>query len=536
MKAARIALVLVATGLVVGGVTAVAQQLDVDENVANIVAVTVALTVVGSVVGWLIGRPEPKLGMTVQAFAVLTAAGVLRHLDAGAVGLVCFGTAWLLAPGAGYVLITMITSGVVPGIKAGARRGRTSVIGLAVLSVAVALTGGHAGPGSRTSVTTMEHLPAISRLLLGLHTVALLLVLGPALRDVRAACRSSWLRTATTLWAAAALVGEAAYLLPRSMVFTTKVGKEGHRDWADGFALRLPLAAALMLVATLLYEYLIRARLVPQGDRLIVRNDNHAPLDARLGSWTGDPTVRVGFLGPDGGWSDRKGRPMASNGSDAQRLTVRLLRAGEPVAIVDHDRRLGEQPGILGFDAGIVGAALDAESDTALASARLVRAQRANARLLRADDDARSALLHDLHAGPIIDLRRIADLAEHGGDLDTIAADLQGIARSVREQSHGLYPPELELGGLAATIGNIVGVPERRLAPSIEVTIFLIVQAAASHGEQDSVTIDDQGALILVTVPGTGEDRLPRDRIEALDGNLTVMGSSVVIELPAAGW
>lgn len=146
-----------------------------------------------------------------------------------------------------------------------------------------------------------------------------------------------------------------------------------------------------------------------------------------------------------------------------------------------------------------------------------------------------------------VDLRRLAGLVE--GDPAGAKALLDEMAANVREAMavtsalvESVYPPLLEARGFASALRSaakragltaLVDVQAgARYRPEITAAIYWSCADAlswASRGSQATVTVLDAGGVLTFAVAVDGQpteeriDRL-RDRIEALDGRLTVDG------------
>jgi len=551
--ATAVALSALAGALVAGGLAAAAAQVTIDDSVATLIALTMGVAVAGAGSGWLVHRRgDPTLGARLQLLGILTTAGVTRHLDLGPGGLMTAGACWLAAPVAGLWAISAVGPIAGGGVEAQPMepgRGRTGdrpaerflLVAACLLAAAAALAGGEAGPGSWTAVTVGAGIAPLARLLAASQAVTLVGAAVAVVGRARSAGAPSsvGVALAARLWATVAVAGTAAHLLPGRWLFEP----EGYRPWAETLALKVPLVATLGLLVAVAYHRVLRPWLAPVADRVVLDLARLPSPGDGLARWTADPTVRLWLPAPGGGWLDSSGRtPMAAADVGPDRLAVTLTSGGAPVARIEHDADLAAQPGLVDYEVGLVSAILAAERDAAVAAERLAAARRANTRLLRADDDARLELRSRLAAGPVATLERLAaDLGAadvSAADLAAMADRIRLVAAEVRELSHGLYPPELATGGLAAALPLVAGAPARRLPAAVEVTAYLI---AAGH---PGAVLDDRGARLAVTVPGPPEPRdlameLPVERIEALGGTVRLVdgpapGGAVRVELPTA--
>ncbi len=300
-----------------------------------------------------------------------------------------------------------------------------------------------------------------------------------------------------------------------------------------------------------------------------------------LRSALGDPRLGVAYrmdADPDGGrWVASNGREEATADLGA---TVIVRRDGAPVARVAYDparadRRLVEAVTARArpeLDNARLRAALTlqlvevADSRARIAAAQLAERRRiernlhdgAQQRLLALALELRSA---QLNGGP----DRLAAAVEAGVDL------AQTALVELRDLAHGLCPPVLADGGLAAALDDLAThapVPVRvastatRFAPAVEQTAWFVaseaVANAAKHAQASLVTvtaetvtghgIDDEAGWLSVTVADDGQGGADlagrglqglRDRAEAAGGTLAVTsqpggGTEIRLLLPAA--
>ena len=199
----------------------------------------------------------------------------------------------------------------------------------------------------------------------------------------------------------------------------------------------------------------------------------------------------------------------------------------------------------------------------------LMRAARR--RLVQDGDDARRWIERELHDGPQQDLAGVAVALQHARRLvddDPAAAGalLDGLRRTVSEAldrlerlAHRTYPPLLEGGGLRVALRSAAaaaGVPvaldvpaDIHYPPPVAATVyFCCVEALACAGDagKPSIAIRVEGGMLLFDVCGLAEADIDgqlssmRDRVEALDGQLTIAsepgaGTRISGRLPIEG-
>lgn len=181
--------------------------------------------------------------------------------------------------------------------------------------------------------------------------------------------------------------------------------------------------------------------------------------------------------------------------------------------------------------------------------ADLRRSRRRMAETAHADRRAIERALHDgvqQHLVALaVDLRRLADLVDSEPTaakalVHEMAANVQGALEETGVLAQTVYPPLLEVRGFASALRSAserAGLTARvdvqasaRYPPDITAAVYwscVEALSSASNGSRATVTVlESDGALTFdVTIVGYhSADRLDRlrDRVEALDGRLTV--------------
>jgi len=283
------------------------------------------------------------------------------------------------------------------------------------------------------------------------------------------------------------------------------------------------------------------------------------PLEVALARATGDMSLRLVFPLRDGGrWIDAQGSEIEPPQRRADRSVTTILRDGQTVAALLHD------PAILDGEAmrreigpaaelAIANERLRAE---ALVQLRELKASRL--RLVETGDAERRTLERDLHDGAqqrLVSLAIALRMAQSaldeqgagaaGASLREAGEGLQRAITELRELAHGLHPVELSDEGLAAAVEALAdgapiligALPSQRLAPSVEVAAYVLVEEAVrraatrEHGQPPGVQAQVADGRLLVEVEDPGEVSPQRaladlvsvaDRVKALDGLLTV--------------
>lgn len=178
--------------------------------------------------------------------------------------------------------------------------------------------------------------------------------------------------------------------------------------------------------------------------------------------------------------------------------------------------------------------------------------RRSRKRLAEAAHTDRRAIERALHDGVqqhlvalAVDLRRLAELVDGDpaaakGLLDEMAAYVQEALAATSALAQSVYPPLLEARGFASALRSaaesagltaVVDVQVgARYPPEITAAVYwscIDAMSSASRGSQATVSVLDADGAVTFEVGVDGQhpegrlDRL-RDRIEALDGSLTV--------------
>lgn len=217
--------------------------------------------------------------------------------------------------------------------------------------------------------------------------------------------------------------------------------------------------------------------------------------------------------------------------------------------------------------------ALRANEQLRVSQAELVQSRQ---RLVAAADEERSRIERDLHDGVqqrlvsvLVQLRLQDQLAERGTAVDAsqrraVIEELEAATAEVRQLAHGIYPPLLEMSGLASALmatarsgghtieAEGVGRYDRAIESAVYFCCSEAMQNATKHGgigvtvrvhlEQHETTfvgrVEDDGPGFDAAVAGLGRglDNM-RDRINAVDGLFDIRsrpggGTVVEFEIP----
>jgi signal transduction histidine kinase len=333
------------------------------------------------------------------------------------------------------------------------------------------------------------------------------------------------------------------------------------------YALSFAGFALLLLVAlAVLYVGLLRQRLARSGVAdLVVELEAPAGserLEEALRRSLGDPDAEVLFWREPGGWVGPDGAPahLPSDVEDARAVTM-VAREGRQVAALVHDPALRSEPALVEAAAAAASLALENERLHALTLAQLAEVRSSRARIVAAADDARRRIERDLHDGAQqrlvslgLALRRArAQLTEAtpvalNAQLQALDAGMHQALAELRDLAHGIHPAALTEQGLAGALASLAddaplpvevsSVPSGRLPEAVEAAAWFVaseaVANAAKHGEASRVSVAarlhgdhlelevaDDGVGGADVDGGSGLLGL-RDRVEALDGSLTI--------------
>ena len=519
MRVERHLLVLCGGALVIGGLTYVASSDVITADSAPSVALTVAVAAIGCPCGWMIARHRRAVGNWLQVAMFLTAIGAFRALDVPGALRLTAGVGWLVAPVA--LLLAVSADRVRPRLLVGLLGATFSV------SVVTAGIAGVAGRGAWTEQSVGRDAAGAVRVLLAVWLLLLAASLVAVSRAVDGRDRSGPIGGATKAWGACTLVAAGAHLLAGRRVYelVSGPGYVGYRTWSNFVALNLALWAALAMALLLAYSDLVRPRLMRTTSGSLVLDDR--PLDSvnvSLALWMGDPSVVLGYAAADGRWVDGAGMSIELP-STPQRSVTYLSSEGEPIAVLLHDPLIASRPGVVETAVAITSSAILADRQAALAESTVNRAAALNRRLLFAEDDAQRVLSDVLRSGVVEDLATLAAEVRSGRELVEVSEQIRRVTTEVRLISHGVFPPELDGGGLEAALPGARVAAAHRLPRAIELTVFLVARG------RDDAAVTDRGEAVEVRFGGPAPAPNVLDRVAILDGRV----DDGVIVLPITG-
>lgn len=309
---------------------------------------------------------------------------------------------------------------------------------------------------------------------------------------------------------------------------------------------------AMVLAADLLWGRWTEATVADFVTQLGARPDLGTVAGA-LRHALGDPTVTLGYwMADQQRYVDDHGRPILVPPRDPTRVTIQIDENDQPVAALVHDSAVHLDEQLLAEVTAALRLALGNARLRAQVRANLSQLSSARRRLVEAGDAQRRKLESELDGGPQLQLSETSRLLERADAdlrirLAPLLAELAAAQSELRDLAHGIRPPTLEAGGLAAALPLLVRqaepgpadltVPEGRLPPAVEGAVYFVCAEAltniAKHANatRASVAITvEQNAVIarIIDDGGGGADpngsglRGLADRVEALGGRLSV--------------
>jgi signal transduction histidine kinase len=557
VTAAAASAVLVATSVVLQFVSAVPEPLPVLRLAQGPSGdlITGPMWIAAGLVAWR-RRPENRLG------AIMVAVGVAIVLPwaigaAGAVGFTIAAAVDDLAPVLGAYAFLVFPSGRLE------RRPERTVMGVACALVVVSafelLFRDY--PDNLLLVEADDAVAdAVVTVVQGLAVVVACAMVGILARRWRSATPPARRVLAPVLWTSVAV----ASLFAVSYALDP-FARPGVAELAGAAVGAIPVAFLVGLLRTRLQRTAV-------SDLVVELGSTHAPAQLRdvLARALGDPSLELLFwLAEAGHYVDADGHP-AEPGSG--RGTSVIEHDGMRLGALAYDASLLEDPALVESVGAAARLAMENSRLQAELRAQLLIVRDSRARIVSAADAERRRIERNLHDGAqqrLLALRlavRFAGKSEQREELEeqlaAIDAELAGTLEELRALARGLHPPILTEQGLSAaleTLARRAGLPVRvtampaeRLPKTLESAAYYVAAEglanAVKHAQASSVTIaverDDGNVIVEITDDGRGGATLDgsglrglRDRVEALDGTLTIVsptsaGTSVRAELP----
>jgi signal transduction histidine kinase len=318
----------------------------------------------------------------------------------------------------------------------------------------------------------------------------------------------------------------------------------------------------------LLRGRLSRAAAVAELVETLGRDENRTPLRDALAESLGDSSLTLAYWIPETQtYVDADGRRVEPGPGQ---VATPIERHGEPLALVIHDAALAEEQELVRAAGGAAALTLENERLSAELRAKVEEVRASRARIVQAGDEERRRLERDLHDGAqqrLVTLALNLKLAQQSGDptaqIEAAIQELTEATTELRELARGIHPGVLTDRGLGPAVDALAGrsqvpvevlaVPEERLSPALESTVYFVVAEAltnvaryaqATHAEVEierkngslTVEVRDDGVGGADPAKGSGLRGLA-DRVAAVDGRLVVTddgGTTIRAEIPCA--
>jgi signal transduction histidine kinase len=286
-------------------------------------------------------------------------------------------------------------------------------------------------------------------------------------------------------------------------------------------------------------------------------------LQQALADGLGDPALEVAYWLPRSRrYVDADGNAVDEPTSAPVRATTTIVRHGEPIAVVGHDRGLVSGSALereLGPAARL---AIENERLQAEVLAQLHDLRASRTRVVETGDAERRRLERDLHDGAQQRLLAVSyelrlARARADGDLvpalDAAVAEARSALAELRELAHGIFPAILPEAGLAVALETLAdgaplplelgSLPDERFPAAVEVAVYVAaaeaVDDAARRGATFvSIDVLSEGTSLLLTATddGVGERAVMHvaDRVGALDGSVEVEAHGLRVTIPCA--
>jgi signal transduction histidine kinase len=288
-----------------------------------------------------------------------------------------------------------------------------------------------------------------------------------------------------------------------------------------------------------------------------------------------DPSLTVAYWLPEfGSWADRAGQQVPAPKAVHDRGVAMIERDGRPIAALQFDKHLEDEPELVAAVTAAAGIALENDRLQVELRARVQELRESRVRMLDAGQKERQRLERNLHDGAqqrlvalSLELGMLeADLRSDpavSGRLRRARGEIAVSLEELRDVARGIYPAVLSAHGLAVALESLAArfpvpleltvVTGGRLAPALEAaTYYVVCESLANIGKHADATsarvnvnlvgdrlvveIVDDGIGGADTAGGTGLRGLA-DRVEALGGHLRIWspsggGTRVLADLP----
>jgi signal transduction histidine kinase len=338
-------------------------------------------------------------------------------------------------------------------------------------------------------------------------------------------------------------------------------------EYAGAAVGAVPVAFLVGLLRTRLHRTVV-------SDLVVELGRAHSPRELRevLAGGLGDPSLELLFWLPEANhYVDADGQPTDPRPDHAFSV---IEYDGSRLGALTYDPSLLEDPALVASVAAAARLAMENARLQAELQAQLLIVRDSRARIVSAADTERRRIERNLHDGAqqrLLAIRlalKFAGRSEQRDELErqlaSIDTELADTLDELRALARGLHPPILTDYGLSAAVDSlarraalpvqVTAMPSERLPEILESAAYYVAAEGLAnvvkHAQASSVTIAvaRMNGTIVVEVADDGRGgasldgsglRGLRDRVEALDGTLTITspagaGTSVRAELPCA--
>ena len=328
---------------------------------------------------------------------------------------------------------------------------------------------------------------------------------------------------------------------------------------------------------------LLRTRMARSAVADLVVELGETPAPARLrdalANALGDPDLTVAYWSAaDRAYLVADGTLMAEPTEASGRAVTYLERDGQPIAAIQHDAVLLNDPGLVASVASAMRLSVENERLQAEVEAQLGEVRESRARIVAAGDAERKRVERDLHDGAqqrLVALTLALRLAKLklGEDadpavrlsLDQASEEAHSALSELRELARGIHPQILTEAGLGPAIESIAdrssipvtveGATGERFPPAVEATAYFVASEALANiakysnarravvrigrqAEGLTIEISDDGVGGADPANGSGLRGLV-DRLAVVDGTLDIVsptggGTRLLAWIPAA--
>lgn len=291
-------------------------------------------------------------------------------------------------------------------------------------------------------------------------------------------------------------------------------------------------------------------------------------LTAALAAALEDPTLEVAYPSGDA-LVDAAGRVI--DPPVAGRLVTPVGDPGHPLALLIHDRSLGDEPALLLSASSAMRLALENARLDAQVRGHLLEVQQSRARIVTAADEARRRLERDLHDGAQqrllavgMALRMMRDTSSDSDLLADAERELAAGLDELRELAAGIHPAVLTdcgllpaLQDLVSRMGKVVTLsaePMPRLPPPIEAALYFATSEAVANALKHAaprtviVNVRQPQGRVVIDIADDGRGGADpcgaglcgvADRLAAINGTSAItsrrgLGTVIRVEAPCA--